>query len=80
MPKRVQNHWPNGESPVACMGKVLVQKGFAPVHLRLKHIRGCQKRVRQLLSTARHSSELRLQDASRLRLGLELWEEVCPET
>jgi hypothetical protein len=23
--------WPNGESPVACMGKVLARKGFAPV-------------------------------------------------
>lgn len=23
--------WPNGESPVACMGNVLARKGFAPV-------------------------------------------------
>ena len=23
--------WPNGENPVACMGKVLARKGFAPV-------------------------------------------------
>lgn len=23
--------WPNGESPVACMGKVFDRKGFAPV-------------------------------------------------